>query len=73
MVTLHDRLRYLRQQAHWHLSYVAKSADITVSFLSDLERGRTLPSLETLERIAEVYGLTIGELLVNVRIRQEVG
>ena len=68
MVSLPDRLRMLRHQARYTLANVATDAGISVSFLSDMERGRTLPALDTLERIADVFGLSIGELLVNVRI-----
>ena len=57
--------------AHLTLREVANGSGVTISFLSDIERGRTLPSLDTLERIAEVYNLSIGGLLVNVRIRPE--
>lgn len=68
MIPLHVRVRQLRHQAHLTLAQVASHAFISVSFLSDVERGRTLPALDTLERIAGVYGLSVGELLVNVQI-----
>ena len=71
MDTLPVRLRMLRKQCHKTLAEVASEAGISLSFLSDLERGRTMPSLETLEAIAEVFNLTVGEILVNVRIRPE--
>ena len=71
MDALPYRLRMLRQRAHKTLADVADGAGISVSFLSDMERGRTLPALDTLERIADVFGLSIGELLVNVRITPE--
>jgi transcriptional regulator with XRE-family HTH domain len=69
MDSLSSRLRSLRKRCHKTLEQVSSEAGISLSFLSDLERGRTQPSLETLEAIAEVYGLTVGEALVNVRIR----
>lgn len=64
--SLHERLRSLRHQAHFTLAQVSIGAGVSVSFLSDIERGRTLPSLPTLERIADVYRLTLGEVLVDV-------
>jgi transcriptional regulator with XRE-family HTH domain len=73
MTTLHERLRFLRKQAHLTLKDVADRSDISFTFLSDIECGRTMPSLYTLERIADVYGLAVGEALVNVRIKQEGG
>jgi len=71
MTTLHARLRWLRIRAHFTLQEVGHDARVTISQLSDIEHGRSLPSLDTLERIVAVYGLTIGEALVNVRIRPE--
>jgi transcriptional regulator with XRE-family HTH domain len=71
MTTLHERLRWLRTRSHLTLKEVGDRAGVAISQLSDIERGRALPSLDTLERIADVYGLTIGEALVNVRIRPE--
>lgn len=67
------RLRALRQRAGFTLADVASRAGISVSYLSDMERERTIPALDTLEAIAEVYGLTVGEALVNVRVRPESG
>lgn len=46
----------MRNQAGLTLKEAADGAGISLSYLSDLERGRTLPSLETLQSIANVYG-----------------
>ena len=70
-VTLHDRLRWLRRNAGMTLEQVAQIVDTSVSHLSDLERGRTLPSLPMLERIAAAYHLSLGECLVNVSTIQD--
>jgi len=68
MTTLHERLRSLRHSAGMTLEQAASAAGTSVSYLSDVERGRTRPSLAMLERIAAVYGLSVGEALVNVGI-----
>lgn len=73
MTTLAARLRWLRHNADLTLAEVAQRAHISVSFLSDVERGRTLPSLDTLERIAQVYHLSLGECLVNVTVLTSEG
>ena len=49
---LHERLRELRSERGLRLKDVAEVADISVPYLSDLERGRTNPSLETLQTLA---------------------
>lgn len=69
MDTLAQRLHTLRKQAGLTLKQVSTLAGISLTFLADIEHGRTLPSLVTLEAIAEVFGLTTGQLMANVRIR----
>ena len=63
---LGDRLREIRQQHEETLLQVAQSIDLSVSYLSDLERGRTRPSLDTLERLAAHYRLSLADLVENV-------
>lgn len=55
MTELHERLHWLRKQAGLTLAEVSARTGSAVGFLSDLECGRSLPSLVTLERIAAVY------------------
>lgn len=63
---LGDRLRELRQQQEQTLLQVAKSTELSVSYLSDLERGRTNPSIDTLERLAAHYQQDLADLVANV-------
>jgi transcriptional regulator with XRE-family HTH domain len=46
------RLRYLRQQRRFTQERFAERANISVDFLSLVERGINAPSFETLERMA---------------------
>lgn len=70
MVTLAERVRWLRKQRGYTLRDVAERAHVALSFLSDIERG-AVPSLAVMERIARVYDLTLGEALVDVVIVSE--
>lgn len=63
---LHERLRELRSERGLRLKDVAEVADISVPYLSDLERGRTNPSLETLQTLAGAYQITVHDLLEGV-------
>jgi transcriptional regulator with XRE-family HTH domain len=63
---LGDRLRELRQQHEQTLVQVAQSVNLSVSYLSDLERSRTQPSLDTLDRLAAHYRLALADLMQNV-------
>jgi transcriptional regulator with XRE-family HTH domain len=60
------RLRAIRKQHKYTLADVGDGTGLSVSFLSDIERGRTQPSLDTLEKLATFYQLTINDLLEDV-------
>ena len=64
--TIDQRLRECRKNIEVPLQRVADHTGLSVSFLSDLERGRTMPSLKTLARLATFYGYTLSELLEDV-------
>lgn len=63
---LHERFRTLRTDQGLRLKDIAARCDLSTPYLSDLERGRTLPSLQSLETIAQAYDLTVQELLSGV-------
>ena len=56
------RLRQLRLERSFTQERLAEASDISVDFLSLVERGRNAPSFETLERFADALRLTIAEL-----------
>ena len=68
-----ERLRELRQERHLRLKDVADQAGISVPYLSDLERGRTNPSLDTLQTLAKAYGLTVHDVLQGVEFYGQGG
>ena len=47
------------------LKGMAEVTGLSVAYLSDLERGKSEPSLKTLVKIASVYGMGAGDLLVE--------
>lgn len=58
-INIAEYIRTLRQSRNWTLAELADKSGLSLSFLSDIERGRTLPSLTTLDKIAEAFGLTL--------------
>jgi transcriptional regulator with XRE-family HTH domain len=63
---LGEKLKAVRKnKLNLTLSQVAEKTDLSVSFLSDVERGRTKPSLATLENLAKFYGVNLSELVDN--------
>jgi transcriptional regulator with XRE-family HTH domain len=63
---LGERLRELRLLRALTLLQLSQATGLSVSYLSDLERGRTTPSLETLEKLASVYDVPLGQLMASV-------
>jgi len=63
---LKDRLRELRKSNKLTLRNLAEATGLSVSYMSDIERGRTSPSLKTLEALAEALGVSVTVLLTGV-------
>lgn len=58
------RLRELRERAHMTQGQVAKYADVSVAYVSRLERGQfDEPSAQKLDRIARVLSTSLGEIM----------
>ncbi|GAA1478987.1 hypothetical protein GCM10009623_34330 [Nocardioides aestuarii] len=60
------RLREERIQRDLQLTELAAKAGVSVAFLSDLERGRRLPSLQTLDALARELGTSAAAMLLGV-------
>jgi len=59
------KLREWRQTEGMTLSGVAGAVNLSAGYISQVERGLANPSLETLKRLADVLGHTVGELFSN--------
>ncbi len=55
-------VRQLRDARGWTQEKLAREADITVTSVSNVERGATRPTAETVEKIAKAFGLEPTEL-----------
>jgi transcriptional regulator with XRE-family HTH domain len=62
-MSLGSRIRQLRCRAGLSQKEVAKKSDITVSFLSQVERDIATPSLKSLRNIALAIGARVSYLL----------
>jgi len=58
-----EELRKLRRYRGLTLSQVSEQTDLSVSFLSDVERGKTNPSLDTLQKLSEFYGVAVNDIM----------
>lgn len=64
--TLGARLRALRQERGLTLAALAGAAELSVSYLNDIEHDRTVPTLGKLRSIAEVLDLSVRDVLQGV-------
>jgi transcriptional regulator with XRE-family HTH domain len=61
------RLRQLRQDRDLKLLVLAKRSGVSVPYLSDIERGAKLPSLDVLARIAKALDIKVVDVLKGVK------
>ncbi|WP_427340509.1 helix-turn-helix domain-containing protein [Caloranaerobacter sp. DY30410] len=69
------RIKKLRKERGLSLKELSKKTDISISFLSDIENGRSNPSLERLKDIARGLNTTVSYLLGetdDVEINSEI-
>lgn len=59
---LGKRIRELREEAGMTQAELAEGAELSDNFIALLERGRTTPSLKTIEAIAKTLNVQISEL-----------
>ena len=59
---LADNLRLMRVVRRLSQTALAEEAGVTQALVSAIERGRANPTVESLERLAPVLGVRVGEL-----------
>ncbi len=72
--TIAEILTRFRVERHWSLRELAERSGLSIAYLSELERGRKLPTLEVLDRLAAAFGMTTAEFfgaLAGQLARQE--
>ena len=60
------RLRELRKEKGLKVVALANKSGVSLAYVSEVERGRKLPSLEVLDRLAGALGLSVLEVLDGV-------
>ena len=63
---LGQRLRSLRKEKRLTLKDLSQLADLSVPYLSDMERGVVNPSVETLHKVAKAFNMTVKDLFIGV-------
>jgi XRE family transcriptional regulator, regulator of sulfur utilization len=58
-------LRQRRQELKWSQERLAGKADVNRSYLGEIERGRAVPSLTTLDKLASALEINLSTLLAR--------
>ena len=56
-------LRQLREERGWSQEQLAERADLNRSYLGEVERGRAIPSLITVSKLAEALEMQLSTLI----------
>jgi len=67
-MTIGQRIREKRKERGLTLKQLAEATGLTVTYLSDVERGATQPSLKTLGRVATGLIISTTDLLSGVEL-----
>lgn len=65
-MTLGERIHQLRKANRWTLSDLSLRTELSISYHSDIENDRTDPSLKTLVKLADAFGIKVIEVLYPV-------
>lgn len=66
VMKLGERLRLIRKEKKLTLKDLGELADLSVPYLSGMERGVVNPSVETLQKVAKAYNMTVQDLFSGV-------
>lgn len=67
-MNISNNLRRARKISQMTLKDVKETTGLSISFLSDIERGRTNPSLETVYKLADCYEISVHDLIPDGNI-----
>jgi transcriptional regulator with XRE-family HTH domain len=71
LTNIPDDLRALRKVHGLKLRELSERTGLSISFLSDIENGRTAPSLKTVERIANAYSIEAQIIFAHKPVRYD--
>lgn len=57
------RVRYLREKKHWSQEELAYRADVSNTYLSQLESGKREPCLGKMKGLSEAFGISLSQLV----------
>jgi transcriptional regulator with XRE-family HTH domain len=64
-ISFGDTLRQLREAQRWSQETLAENASLNRSYVGEIERGKAVPSLITLEKLALALSLSMSDLVAQ--------
>ncbi len=61
-----ERVRECRETRKWSQEELAGRADVDVSYLSELERGKVEPCLNKMKDLATAFGISLAEMVRGI-------
>lgn len=61
-IQLGNRIRRLRQARDWSQEQLAEYADLSLSYIALLEKGRKSATVDTSAKLAHAFGITLAEM-----------
>jgi transcriptional regulator with XRE-family HTH domain len=58
-----EKIKRLRQEKNWSQDKLAQKIEVSRVLIGKYERGQTVPSTETLQKLSEIFGVSIDYLL----------
>lgn len=69
--SLGKRIAAIRKKRNLTQEKLAEMTDLANNYISNIETGRSIPSLETIIKLCESLDVTPDEMLVGTSVRQE--
>ena len=70
-ITIGKRIRACRKDKRMTQENLGKATGVTTSFISHVERGSRIPSVDTLFKIAKVLSVSVDMLLIGISSMME--
>lgn len=62
-MSIEDKIKTYRKEKKWTQKYLAEQLNVSDKTISSWETGRTYPDLDSLIQLADLFGLTLDELI----------
>ena len=70
-VAMNETLRTLRRAKGWSQTRLARESGVSQTYISDLEAGRSNPTVPVLKRLAAALGVRVSDLIEESEDRAE--